>query len=426
MSRLPVSGQDSGAWGDILNDFLLQAHTASGGLANNSVGASQLLDSTITETKLESTVRTKLNSPNPTMGGDLSGTTSNAQLVANAVGTAELANNAVTTTKIADSSITTAKLTGSLQASLGADSLRSLLIFYAPPSVINAKYDNNYVAGILSRYDDVVLGTGLEDPGNADYTNTQAIIQKLFALNSGTVIWGYIDCGVTTGNFSLAALQTQIDQWVTLGAGGIFCDVIGYAYGVSRARQNSIIDYIHSKNLGAILNVFNADEIFSPAVDAIYNLSGASTHADSRDVHLLESWVFNSDSYPSPYYTTFSDIKTRADASRSYRDSLGVRIFTANILSYTGRSDSEIDGYRGIGEALARVWRLDGCGIAASSYSSTGADVGLVRPRFPLLHASPSRPTAPYILNGPWTQVEAPDLGILINYQVGTHTYTQA
>jgi len=46
----------------------------------------------------------------PTVGGDLSGTASNAQLVAGAVGTAELASGAVTTAKITDANITTAKL----------------------------------------------------------------------------------------------------------------------------------------------------------------------------------------------------------------------------------------------------------------------------------------------------------------------------
>lgn len=40
-------------------------------------------------------------SADPTMGGDLSGTASNAQIVANAVGTTEIANNAVTADKIA-------------------------------------------------------------------------------------------------------------------------------------------------------------------------------------------------------------------------------------------------------------------------------------------------------------------------------------
>ena len=44
------------------------------------------------------------------VGGDLSGTVGNAQIVANAVGTTEIAANAVTTVKVTDANITAAKL----------------------------------------------------------------------------------------------------------------------------------------------------------------------------------------------------------------------------------------------------------------------------------------------------------------------------
>jgi len=46
----------------------------------------------------------------PTMGGSLTGTASNAQLVPNAITATELASNAVTTVKITDANVTTAKI----------------------------------------------------------------------------------------------------------------------------------------------------------------------------------------------------------------------------------------------------------------------------------------------------------------------------
>ena len=49
-------------------------------------------------------------SSDPTMGGDLSGTASNAQIVADAVTATEIAANAVTTTEIIDHAVTIAKL----------------------------------------------------------------------------------------------------------------------------------------------------------------------------------------------------------------------------------------------------------------------------------------------------------------------------
>lgn len=81
MPRLPQPGSDDGTWGDILNDYLAASHTADGGLKAGSVGSAQLQtnavtatqlapgavsateigDDTITEAKLVSDVRDKLN-----------------------------------------------------------------------------------------------------------------------------------------------------------------------------------------------------------------------------------------------------------------------------------------------------------------------------------------------------------------------------
>ena len=65
--------------------------------------------------------------PNPTMGGDLSGTASNAQIVANAitaneiaagaVGSSEIATNAVTANEIVAGAITTAKIASTINLS---------------------------------------------------------------------------------------------------------------------------------------------------------------------------------------------------------------------------------------------------------------------------------------------------------------------
>ena len=404
MARLPVPGADENAWGDVLNEYLLQSHGTDGSIKPAAVALS----------------------------GDLSGTAGNAQIVAGAVGASELAANAVTTAKLQDNAVTAGKIAdgvitaaklapGAATANTG---LRSLQIFYAPPNIANGRFDDNYAAALLSRYDDVVFGTGLEDPGSPYYASTTAIIQKVAAL-SDTVIWGYIDCGVTTGNLPLATLQTQIDQWIAIGVRGIFCDVIGYAYQVPRSRQNDIINYIHSKGVGAILNVFDPAEVLAPTVNPTYNPGGTPTAATSTDVLLLESWVCNSDAYVAPHYTTFSDIKTRGDAARTYRDSLGIRIFAINIIEHTSRTENQIKDYRDISEALARIWRLDASGLAASQYSATGTDAGLVAPRFTSLKPTPLRKTAPYSLNGPWTEVEAPDLGLLVHYETGTHTWTQ-
>lgn len=53
-SRLPTPGGDSGDWGGILNDFLLQAHASNGLLKADSVGTAQIQDQVITNAKISS------------------------------------------------------------------------------------------------------------------------------------------------------------------------------------------------------------------------------------------------------------------------------------------------------------------------------------------------------------------------------------
>ena len=62
MARLPLPGSDQGTWGDILNDYLSQAHKTDGSLKDDSVTATTIAAGVITETKLAPAVQTKLNS----------------------------------------------------------------------------------------------------------------------------------------------------------------------------------------------------------------------------------------------------------------------------------------------------------------------------------------------------------------------------
>ena len=393
MSRLPVPGSDGGEWGAILNDYLSQSHNSDGTLKAGSVGSGQLANDAVTSAALAD------------------GSVSSSKIQAGAISATHIADGTITPTKLA------ANTTGS------ANGLRSLLVFYSAPNIINAQYSNPYAAGILARYDDVVLGNGLANPSNTYYASTQTIIQSVASLSPSTIIWGYIDTGVTTSNLSLAAMEAQVDQWVAIGAKGIFLDTYGYDYHTSRSRQNSILSYVHSKGIGAILNAFNADDALGSTIDATYNPTGTPTVAGASDVLLLESWVCNSVSYASPYYATISDVKTRGDKAIGYRSSLGIRVFAANMMLNTGTPSATLQSYYDVSEGLARSWRLDGSGVSAAQYSATGADTGVITPRFSSYKPTPLRTAGTYILNNAWTQVQASDLGITITYNAGTSTY---
>lgn len=60
MARLPQPGGDSGNWGDILNDYLSQAHKTDGLLKDNSVSSSTLSSGAVTSDKLALSIQTSL------------------------------------------------------------------------------------------------------------------------------------------------------------------------------------------------------------------------------------------------------------------------------------------------------------------------------------------------------------------------------
>lgn len=50
MARLPIQGSDDGVWGDVLNDFLSQAHASDGTLQSSAVTAA--IGSNITDSNI--------------------------------------------------------------------------------------------------------------------------------------------------------------------------------------------------------------------------------------------------------------------------------------------------------------------------------------------------------------------------------------
>ena len=158
MSRLPTPGADAGNWGDILNDFLVQAHNPDGTLKVNSVGTSQIINNAVT----------------------------NTQLANNSVTSAELANAAVQTTSLADSSVTTAKLVDG--------------------SVTSAKIADNAVTNVKL---DTAIQTSLANADSASqpgHTHTIADVTNLQTMLDGKQVAGsYVPTSRTVAGHDLTA-----------------------------------------------------------------------------------------------------------------------------------------------------------------------------------------------------------------------------
>ena len=139
MSRLPNPGGDENTWGVILNDFLSQAHAADGSLKVASIAATHIADGAVGAGKLAADAVTTVSVANdaitepklavsnaptsgyvlswngtalawvaaatgdPAVGGDLTGTASNAQIAAGAIVNADInAAAAIAQSKIAN------------------------------------------------------------------------------------------------------------------------------------------------------------------------------------------------------------------------------------------------------------------------------------------------------------------------------------
>jgi hypothetical protein len=83
MSRLPTPGGDVGVWSEILNDYLLVSHTATGMLNDNTVGASQIVAGSISDAQVNNLSQSKITNLQSDMNG-LSG--KNVALISRAVG----------------------------------------------------------------------------------------------------------------------------------------------------------------------------------------------------------------------------------------------------------------------------------------------------------------------------------------------------
>ena len=97
---------------------------------------------------------TTISAGDPSMGGDLSGTASNAQIVANAITATEIASNAVTTVKILNANVTGAKIATNAvdgtHIALGSDASGDIMYYNGTNYVRLAKGTNGEVLTLAS------------------------------------------------------------------------------------------------------------------------------------------------------------------------------------------------------------------------------------------------------------------------------------
>ena len=244
-------------------------------------------------------------------------------------------------------------------------SLINFAVYYGWPGSLNsatlgwgvsqAKID------FINQYDLIVLGGGLEDPGHGDYANTAALAP---GVHSSVEAFGYVNLG-NTDSFSVATMRGKIDQWVALGVEGIFLDEFGFDFwggtdAEMRTRQNTMIDYIHSKGISAFVNAWDPDDIFIKE-------AGNPTTLTNGDYYLAESYVFNSNGMVS-----FANHLVKTQKIRAAKDSTGVKALgLSTTLDVSGDFEQSDFDFMAI---AAQLEGLDGVSWGTLNFSASGAD----------------------------------------------------
>jgi hypothetical protein len=151
---------------------------------------------------------------NPTMGGDLSGTASSAQIVMNAVGTAEIDANAVTSVDLATDSNSLAKVSGNAMAASGSSvtffgpvTIPSTTRTYSIPGVSFLPGDSTTGYQFLSGYRYAPEGTSAADgyfaaihvPDGAIVSSIVGHVYDADAANTLTLqFWRVTSTGITS------------------------------------------------------------------------------------------------------------------------------------------------------------------------------------------------------------------------------------
>lgn len=194
----------------------------------------------------------------------------------------------------------------------------NLGIYYGYPSLVNGSNgDVAKAAAVFKPFDVIVFGDTIEHSTHSDHAKTQQIISML--KPNGNKIFGYVPIGTNGADrLSMAQIKQNVDEWQAMGVYGIFLDEYGFDYGVTRAKQNEIVGYIHGKGLKVFANSW------VPA-DALGDKNEVGNSQPpllgTGDLYLMESWIVEGGSVQPT-----SQWVTKADQALSYQQSKGVQI----------------------------------------------------------------------------------------------------
>ncbi|MHA1859992.1 MAG: hypothetical protein ACTSVF_02705 [Candidatus Asgardarchaeia archaeon] len=247
---------------------------------------------------------------------------------------------------------------------------KKVTIFYAIPLSVNNVWDVEKAARYFSYYDIIVFGSGVEDPNDEFHEENREIIRRILKTGKRE-IFGYLDVGVNTNNFSMREISEIVENWRRVDASGIFLDNAGFINEVSRERLNEVVDHIHSRGLSVMVNCWNPDDVLGSFIDPLYNPRGIESHLGPNDYYLNESFVVNTEAFKrNDGFQSQIDIKIKSERCIKYRCSKGIKIIAIGIVNYHNYLDEEINFFFKMHECFSLIYSFDGYGVCDYMYAS--------------------------------------------------------
>lgn len=188
-------------------------------------------------------------------------------------------------------------------AAMKKTALEKVCIYYGYPEGIGNTWNTDGAADIYKQYDICVLGDTYELPEHEAYAQTTAVLNKLAQIAPQTRVVGYIPIGMqnvgSDSGLTMDELKRRVGLWKNIGAKGIFLDEFGYDYGVSRERQNEIVQYVHEQGMFCIVNSWSTVYVFSAQPVTLEDMPGFEPNpkgllpaVGKEDYSLLENFFY--------------------------------------------------------------------------------------------------------------------------------------
>ncbi|WP_236011507.1 hypothetical protein [Alicyclobacillus fructus] len=105
----------------------------------------------------------------------------------------------------------------------------------------------------IQGYQAIVLGSDSESSG---YPNQQAVTQ-LIASSPSIAFYGYVNLSDGSNPIPVSTLSQEFAEWKALGVRGIFLDLAGSNYGVTRVLRAWAVAQVHALGMRAAVNAWD-------------------------------------------------------------------------------------------------------------------------------------------------------------------------